>query len=603
MKKNNLIINFLYLLLAVASVILIADALGFRRDSPRLASITGIDHALISINGGGWKEESLPLVLKGLPPKTDVSLKTAICPSEYDSVFVQTDYASADIYFDDRLVFQMGKMENYPRIMKIPGREVHMVETYGNGMEKELRIEYHSPGDGGNLILYPPMIGTAKELLMERAKEFGGSFLLSVAQIIGGIAMIIVSAYLALVDRKGVLFLWLGFFSLLTGSWFFCNNNASITYFPQSALLYLCSYIGLFLAPIALFRFVREGIAFEDTKLIKGMEIMFAVGTLSMFVLQILGLISFHKSILVFFSVLFFAVVLLFLLVVREYKKNCNADAKKFILPMVFMVFSSALAFLNLFYPLNRYFAFFHQLGIVLFLLTIAILVGMCVKESLNLQRQMNRLEDEEKLIQIQSEEQRNVALQLVKNEELLSYQRHNLRHHLVAIQELAGDNEELQKYLSVLLEKVPKKMERYCENHFVNAIVSHYATDCERCGIGFSVKLVVPETGSYATDSDLCSIFANILENAVEACERMKEGERFIRIRSSLQNSLLTITMDNSFNGEVTKIGDRFRSAKRNNLGIGLASVQAIAREAHGDATFSAEDRIFSSSVYLSLL
>ena len=39
--------------------------------------------------------------------------------------------------------------------------------------------------------------------------------------------------------------------------------------------------------------------------------------------------------------------------------------------------------------------------------------------------------------------------------------------------------------------------------------------------------------------------------KNGVEACGRMTGGKKFIRLNSSLEYGVLTITMDNSFDGQ----------------------------------------------------
>ncbi|MEG2200545.1 MAG: GHKL domain-containing protein, partial [Anaerovorax sp.] len=83
--------------------------------------------------------------------------------------------------------------------------------------------------------------------------------------------------------------------------------------------------------------------------------------------------------------------------------------------------------------------------------------------------------------------------------------------------------------------------------------------------GIELSIKLTVPEHTEQITDSTLCIIFGNLLENGMEACNRMTEGDKFIRLRSRLQYETLTATMDNSFNGAVSKSGEKFLSSKRN--------------------------------------
>ncbi|MGP1411121.1 MAG: GHKL domain-containing protein [Peptoanaerobacter stomatis] len=43
-----------------------------------------------------------------------------------------------------------------------------------------------------------------------------------------------------------------------------------------------------------------------------------------------------------------------------------------------------------------------------------------------------------------------------------------------------------------------------------------------------------------------------------------------------------------------------KIRSTKRNDFGIGLSSVQSVARKYNGDAKFEDKDGYFQSSVYM---
>ena len=96
--------------------------------------------------------------------------------------------------------------------------------------------------------------------------------------------------------------------------------------------------------------------------------------------------------------------------------------------------------------------------------------------------------------------------------------------------------------------------------------------------------------------------IFGNLLENAVEACGRMETGDKFIHLESQLKNGLLVVAMENSYNGKFQKEGARFLSSKRREYGIGLASVQSVAREHGGEAQFDGNGKVFSSRLYLRL-
>ena len=162
------------------------------------------------------------------------------------------------------------------------------------------------------------------------------------------------------------------------------------------------------------------------------------------------------------------------------------------------------------------------------------------------------------------------------------------------------ASSEKLTDYIDTLIAEIPTEQVSYCENAAVNAIVSHYAALAVKNSIELSVKLTVPEHTEQITDSSLCVIFGNLLENGIEACNRMTEGKKFIRLHSRLQYETLTITMDNSFDGAVNKQGERFVSSKRNELGTGLASVSAMAKKRGGGTSFEADGLVFLSSVYV---
>ena len=211
------------------------------------------------------------------------------------------------------------------------------------------------------------------------------------------------------------------------------------------------------------------------------------------------------------------------------------------------------------------------------------------------------RLIFESRLMEIQISEQKKHNQLMVEHMDELRRQRHDLRHQLTAIQGLAGpDNGPLRQYLDGLLNAIPAVPQTYCENQTVNAVVSHYAALCRERRVEADIHLSVPARTEQSTDGELCVIFGNLMENALEACGRMAGGRRFLHLRSTVHLGTLTITMDNSFDGQVTRENGTFRSSKRDDFGVGLSSIQAVARKRGGDARFEADGQVFRSSVYL---
>lgn len=105
---------------------------------------------------------------------------------------------------------------------------------------------------------------------------------------------------------------------------------------------------------------------------------------------------------------------------------------------------------------------------------------------------------------------------------------------------------------------------------------------------------------GAGIAGTDLCIVFGNCLENAIEACERMSSGKKFIRIKSEFRGAMLIILVDNSFEGAVRRDGETFLSSKRSGSGIGVTSVQAVAKKYNGMAKFEPDKTVFHVSVML---
>ena len=601
-KTTKALLILLYVSLYALICFLIVGSTRYRQSGPVVANIQEITQVEASVSGGPWEMLTLPHRFDRLPPRTPVSIRAKISPEVYDCVYVKSVYAPAKVYLDGQLSYYLGKPGSYPSYMADPPTELRLIETGGQGQEMELLVEYASPNSRNFLTIHPFMLGTAKEIIFNFAKYLGAPMVLSLVQIIVGCIMLIVSLCLMLFDSKGQVFFWLGLFSKFSGMWFLCENQFSVLCFKNDTLLYILAFAGFFSFMVPLLRFFRVAIDFRNPRQLSILEAISGVAAVLALILQLTGVLSFPLSMYYFQAALPITLLLCTMLIARETLAYHNPYATRFLLPTAILTLCAILELFHYRPPFTYLFSSLFQAGMFIFLFFISINAGLAVKDSIDLRKREDQLAQERSILQIQTEEQRESSLRLAKSQQEISRQRHDLRHHLAAIQELSGENLPLQEYLSTLMEKIPKAKERYCENTVVNAILSHYAARCEQEDIRFTSRLLVPETGSQATDGDLCVIFANLLENAAEACGRMEEGERFLSIKSSCQNGMLSIVMENSFNGEVTQVGGRFRSSKRNDYGIGLSSVRSIAESAHGGTEFRAEGKLFLSSVYLYL-
>lgn len=108
-------------------------------------------------------------------------------------------------------------------------------------------------------------------------------------------------------------------------------------------------------------------------------------------------------------------------------------------------------------------------------------------------------------------------------------------------------------------------------------------------CEVGY-----VGDTG--ITDMDMCALMANLLDNAIEACERI-EGERaWICLKIVRRNDMLLIKLGNSIAAADALKRDFFQSEKDKQKihGWGMKSVEKVLKKYDGNKEHYIGDKEF---------
>ena len=132
------------------------------------------------------------------------------------------------------------------------------------------------------------------------------------------------------------------------------------------------------------------------------------------------------------------------------------------------------------------------------------------------------------------------------------------------------------------------------------NTLIGYYYSKCKSNGIPFKLKIDIPEKLT-VSESDICLVIANLLENAFEASMKLDRDKRQIKMYARPHSEkILLISVENAFNGEITEKDGFFGSSKRNGNGIGTQSVRRIAEKDGGYCRFSHENGIFTADIML---
>ncbi len=181
---------------------------------------------------------------------------------------------------------------------------------------------------------------------------------------------------------------------------------------------------------------------------------------------------------------------------------------------------------------------------------------------------------------------------------------RHDYHNHLQAMkaQIAAGQLEEMKQYLSDLEHNL-ERVDTYVKsgNLMADAILNSKLSLAEQKGIQVNCKAILPETLSIE-DVDLCVLLGNLLDNALEACEKIPEQQRFLRIYMVVNKSQLYVSIQNSAKEELDFNEKNYISTKRGNHGLGMKRVKALADKYEGYLTLANEPGIFAAEVTLPL-
>ncbi len=186
----------------------------------------------------------------------------------------------------------------------------------------------------------------------------------------------------------------------------------------------------------------------------------------------------------------------------------------------------------------------------------------------------------------------------LEKEEETRRY-RHDMVGHLVCMNAFAAEQktEELQEYLQKLQQQFVKIQNKcYVTGNIVlDAITNHYLMEIES-------EMEVQVKGQLhcalaVDDVALCTIYDNLLKNAIEELERIEEGEKSLLITFSQGENVSEIRIQNSISVRSREKERLLVTEKedKQSHGLGLKNVNRVVQECGGSLRVNREEGFFT--------
>lgn len=183
---------------------------------------------------------------------------------------------------------------------------------------------------------------------------------------------------------------------------------------------------------------------------------------------------------------------------------------------------------------------------------------------------------------------------------------RHDYHNHLQTLKAYLklGQAEEAAGYLG-RLENDLDSINYLIESGNVNldAILNSKLSLALKDEIDIHYKAEVPKELT-VSDIDLCVLIGNLIDNAVESCNKMtgQEEKRFIRLYVGVLKKQLYISVSNGTNEVIRKLDEDYITTKRGNHGHGLKRINNIVEKYEGYINRKNEPGVFVTEVMLPL-
>ncbi|WP_080800217.1 ATP-binding protein [Arabiibacter massiliensis] len=271
---------------------------------------------------------------------------------------------------------------------------------------------------------------------------------------------------------------------------------------------------------------------------------------------------------------------------------------------------------INLLFPFSQlciaafllYYAIAYDLPLWMFVLIVAVSI-LCGPVDLVLFKMLGESEERElsrervRLLEEQLHAQEDYLRRLSADIEEACRVREDVARELSAVEKLLDQREAEQASRGLMraVGLMDATCKRTCEHRVVDALVSMKAAECDKNDIRLTLNLAVADDIGLSS-VELCAVFSNMLDNAINACVKVPEGERFVELSARENTGYLVVHMKNSCvtSESVAHRAPRRRGAALPRHGWGLSILQSLADRHDGKLETAQAAGVFTTTVLL---
>lgn len=143
-------------------------------------------------------------------------------------------------------------------------------------------------------------------------------------------------------------------------------------------------------------------------------------------------------------------------------------------------------------------------------------------------------------------------------------------------------------------------KTKQYCVNELVNLIIINKREKIQESNIEFTTNIDIPYEINI-NNTDLCSIFTNIIDNAIDASIASSDQDKtFIVLNADYNDNTLSIKCSNYSDNKLNIVNNKLQTTKQGHKGIGVEILRSICKKYSGTCMTDYNDNIFTINLLL---
>lgn len=180
----------------------------------------------------------------------------------------------------------------------------------------------------------------------------------------------------------------------------------------------------------------------------------------------------------------------------------------------------------------------------------------------------------------------------------------HDMNNHMENIKRLKNNSEDVNKYINNIEDEVKNVKNIYnTGNLLLDIILYEKSKVCMEGNIDFKVGIDFSKC-EFIEMIDITSIFSNLIDNAIEACNNIndKDINKYITIKSTFIKGYYVIRCENSKVNKLIVKNNKIFTTKKDKFfhGLGLENIKSSVKKYEGELKIKNGDYKFIASIYI---